>query len=84
MILVSELKKRNTSMPQESSLPNSIFTSPSKRILNLKASVFNNSDVTEEINDHELAHRKAEEAGMNYSNIMYMHRLISIYSRRVN
>ncbi|XP_061337645.1 kinesin-like protein KIN-14F [Gastrolobium bilobum] len=53
-------------MPHES-LPNSIFTSPSKRLLNLKGSVYNNNEasytVTEEsINDHELAQRKAEEA----------------------
>ncbi|KAK2378199.1 kinesin protein KIN-14F [Trifolium repens] len=50
-------------MPQDSSLLSSIFASPaSKRILNLKGSVFNNSEVNEEINDHELAYRKAEEA----------------------
>ncbi|CAJ2633668.1 unnamed protein product [Trifolium pratense] len=50
-------------MPQESSLLSSIFASPaSKRILNLKGSVFNNSEVNEEINDYELAYRKAEEA----------------------
>ena len=52
------------SMPQESSLLSSILESPSsKRILNLKGSVFNNSEVSEEINDHELAYREAEEAG---------------------
>ncbi|CAI8587068.1 unnamed protein product [Vicia faba] len=51
-------------MPQDNSLLNSIFASTSKRILNLKSSVFNNSDVNDEINDHELAHRKAEEAAL--------------------
>lgn len=50
-------------MPQDNSLLNSIFASSSKKILNLKSSVFNNNDVNDEINDHELAHRKAEEAG---------------------
>lgn len=54
-------------MPQESN-GNSFFTSPSKR--GLKALVANSNGneasflVTEEsINDHELAQRKAEEAG---------------------
>jgi hypothetical protein len=48
------------SMLQESSLLSSIFASPSsKRILNLKGSVFNNSEVSEEINDHELAYKEA-------------------------
>ncbi|XP_058742809.1 kinesin-like protein KIN-14F isoform X2 [Vicia villosa] len=51
-------------MPQDNSLLNSIFASTSKRILNLKSSVFNNSDLNDEINDHELAHRKAEEAAL--------------------
>ena len=59
-----QFQSGRNSMPQESSLLSSIFASPSsKRILNLKGSVFNNSEVSEEINDHELAYRKAEEAG---------------------
>lgn len=57
-------------MPQDNSLLNSIFASTSKRILNLKSSVFNNSDVNDEINDHELAHRKAEEAGNTVKHLL--------------
>jgi len=59
-------------MPQET-LPNSNFISPLKRGLNLKgsASACNNNEasftVTEDsINDHELAQRKTEEAGINF------------------
>jgi hypothetical protein len=46
------------------SLLSSIFVSLSKRILNLKGSVFNNNEVNEEINDHGLAYN--ESRGNNY------------------
>ncbi|MCI23135.1 kinesin-4-like, partial [Trifolium medium] len=60
---IARVQEIRNSMPQETSLLSSIFASPaSKRILNLKGSVFNNSEVNEEINDYELAYRKAEEA----------------------
>lgn len=51
-------------MPQES-YTNPMLTSPCKNLRGLKALIANNeASYTEEIiNDHELAHRKAEEAG---------------------
>ncbi|XP_059662357.1 kinesin-like protein KIN-14F [Cornus florida] len=48
-------------MPQESNC-NQRFTSPCKNLRGLKSLISNNSDAEEIINDHELAHRKAEEA----------------------
>ncbi|KAK7855552.1 hypothetical protein CFP56_027312 [Quercus suber] len=50
-------------MPQES-YTNPMLTSPCKNLRGLKALIANNeASYTEEIiNDHELAHRKAEEA----------------------
>lgn len=68
-----ELLVLQRNMPQESLL-SSIFASPHKRGLNLKgsASVCNNNEASypvmaeESINDHELAQRKAGEAGINF------------------
>ena len=57
--------KREAKMPQESNT-NSMFTSsPCKNLRGLKALIANNeaSNTEEIINDHELAQRKAEEAG---------------------
>lgn len=53
-------------MPQETNC-NSIFSSPGKSLRGLKSLASNNEAagyVEEIINDHELAHRKAEEAGI--------------------
>lgn len=57
---------------------NSIFTSPTKNLRGPKALVSNNNKSEEEngyteeiINDYELAHRKAEEAG-NYIYITHI------------
>lgn len=52
-------------MPQETNHSSSVFTSPCKNLRGLKSVVSNNeASYTEEIiNDYELAHRKAEEAG---------------------
>lgn len=60
-------------MPQELSFVNSKLMSPNKNVRGLKALVAicndhasSDSAISEEvINDHELAHRKAEEAGIN-------------------
>ena len=57
-------------MPQESGNSNSNFTSPGKNLRGLKALISQNeapySYTDEIINDYELAHRKAEEAGPYY------------------
>jgi hypothetical protein len=58
------------SIPQVNSLLSSIFVSLSKRILNLKGSVFNNSEMTEEINDHGLAYKESK--GNNYELVVVM------------
>lgn len=50
-------------MPQESQSSSSIFSSPGKNLRGLKGLIYNNTNAEEIINDHELAHRKAEEAG---------------------
>lgn len=54
-------------MPQESGNSNSNFTSPCKNLRGLKALISQNeapySYTNEIINDYELGHRKAEEAG---------------------
>ncbi|KAL7088158.1 hypothetical protein ACP275_13G111000 [Erythranthe tilingii] len=52
-------------MPQESHISSSIFNSPSKNLRGLKGLIYNTTNAPyaeETINDHELAHRKAEEA----------------------
>ena len=56
-------------MPQESNC-NSIFSSPGKSLRGLKTLASGNEAagyVEEIINDNELAHRKAEEAGIAFS-----------------
>lgn len=52
-------------MPQETNCLSSVFASPCKNLRGLKSVASNNeASYTEEIiNDYELAHRKAEEAG---------------------
>ncbi|GFP89123.1 hypothetical protein PHJA_001056000 [Phtheirospermum japonicum] len=52
-------------MPPQESFSSSIFNSPNKNLRGLKGLIYNNSNAPyaeETINDHELAHRKAEEA----------------------
>lgn len=66
-------------MPQESS-QNSFFTSPSKRGLKGLVSMNKEASCTateESFNDHELAQRKAEEAGMFFNVPVYFLILIT-------
>lgn len=60
-----ERERYDRKMPQETNYLSSVFTSPCKNLRGLKSVVSNNeASYTEEIiNDYELAHRKAEEAG---------------------
>ena len=65
-------------MPQETNC-NSIFSSPGKSLRGLKSLASNNEAagyVEEIINDHELAHRKAEEAGICF---IYLFFCFNIY-----